>query len=70
MVTGDNLLTALSVAQDSGMVGACDDVIVAETRLPGDGDDVDKPTLVFKYCEGYSANFNHADALVVITKII
>ena len=64
MVTGDNLLTALSVAQDSGMIGALDDVILAETRLPGDGSDVDKPTLVFKYCDGYSPTFNSTDALV------
>ena len=61
MVTGDNLLTALSVAQESGMIDVVDDVILAQTRLPGDdgggGDDaeaVTKPTLNFSYAEGYS----------------
>ena len=62
MVTGDNLQTALSVARDSGIVGALDDVIMAKTRLPASGSE--KPTLVFKYCESVSPDFNSADALV------
>lgn len=47
MVTGDNLLTALSVARDCGMVGRGDRVVVADAEKKGDRmrlrfDDVEK----------------------------
>nr|XP_056706230.1 polyamine-transporting ATPase 13A3 [Euleptes europaea] len=37
MVTGDNLLTAISVARDCGMIQPPDKVIVAEALVPKDG---------------------------------
>ncbi|KAL8188337.1 UNVERIFIED_CONTAM: hypothetical protein K2H54_065724, partial [Gekko kuhli] len=37
MVTGDNLLTAVSVARDCGMIQPSDKVIVAEALAPKDG---------------------------------
>ncbi|XP_032802753.2 polyamine-transporting ATPase 13A3 isoform X2 [Petromyzon marinus] len=37
MVTGDNLLTAMSVARDCGMVNASDEIIVTEATPPGNG---------------------------------
>ena len=51
MVTGDNLLTAVNVAQRCGMVGDQCDVITVRTQLPGergaDGVVLSKPTLTF-----------------------
>ncbi|XP_062374478.1 polyamine-transporting ATPase 13A3-like isoform X1 [Sardina pilchardus] len=37
MVTGDNLLTAISVARDCGMIGPQERVIVADAQPPGGG---------------------------------
>ncbi|XP_061594430.1 polyamine-transporting ATPase 13A3 isoform X2 [Cololabis saira] len=37
MVTGDNMLTAISVARDCGMIAPRDTVIIAEAFLPHDG---------------------------------
>ena len=34
MVTGDNILTSLSVARESGMVHPSDTVLLASTTLP------------------------------------
>ena len=34
MVTGDNILTSLSVARESGMIGAHDLVLLAHTTAP------------------------------------
>lgn len=47
MVTGDNLLTALSVARECGMINPADNVILAHTQLPDDV--IDKPSLTFTY---------------------
>ena len=50
MVTGDNLLTAISVARECGMVGAKDQVVIVsfdEAIKSTTGDKCTKPQLIY-----------------------
>lgn len=57
MVTGDNILTAISVARDCGMVGASDRMLVAKASPPTE----DQPaSLIFEPTDAPDAMTHHA----------
>ena len=71
MVTGDNLLTAISVARDCGMIGSDDQVVVVScvednsTSWPRDP----KPTLNYTLAERSSAEVRKNNPLELECKL-
>lgn len=58
MVTGDNILTAISVARDCGMVDVADSVLMAKVTSPASGQ---APTLTFEPADTPDILVQHAD---------